>query len=639
MEEHSLERVMRTPTRSSKSRSMSDTPKPTLSPSPAFLESARGSKDDIGISTLSVLTTPKKQEFPFKGLSLQMPNRDVNVTTPTSASLSTVGPLSPKVDVTSPYGSPASVLPRHSRGLDFSRACTNLHHSTLADQSSPESSPVLSGRGMSIPKRKSMSSILGAIDPVGISGHPLWSAHPNVERTGFSSSVGSITMLDSDSTTTDSSEDEPMDQTDNDDPMLSTPQAMRRGNRSQNPFLTGSGLQSPGNYWLGGTNSPAPSSFLTLRARLHHRQSRKSSSSASGSGHSSMHSPAPLSPTALKGLDNSSGYFGREANKKGFESRRESLSLGANDMNLSDGEGSDGSPSLLPSRGSGLGVTIGSVGAEERRGVIRRAVTRRTNMMPKSKGFTRIQAQLIEESAPIEYEAKREAEVIHQVLESDRPEDKARHPSLPTTAGSSPTLLPGLPLQESLEDIPEDDMVSNASGRERRQSSAFSHQAMKNSGGREFWDSMEENMRTPPPASFGRGSSVGTSEDVNMDTPPTARAFHQLHSTSRSRSSTPQPLVQPTPSGITTAVRKRRREDDFDIETFKRRAVSPGMSLQNSPVLPQSPAAREGSIWWGKNGDRHNNNTGLTGTIGTPKRVGLQGMNDTNDGLMNMSIE
>lgn len=120
----------------------------------------------------------------------------------------------------------------------------------------------------------------------------------------------------------------------------------------------------------------------------------------------------------------------------------------------------------------------------------------------------------------------------------------------------------------------------------------------------------------------------------------------------------------PPPSAI-EMTRKRRRDDDFDIVSFKRRAVSPGMngSATNSPILSQSPAERQqrneegaGTGWWGTNaarnwregsagpgayGDR-SNSTGSGSTQATPvgpKRVGLQGMTDTNDGLMKMSIE
>ena len=97
------------------------------------------------------------------------------------------------------------------------------------------------------------------------------------------------------------------------------------------------------------------------------------------------------------------------------------------------------------------------------------------------------------------------------------------------------------------------------------------------------------------------------------------------------------------------------RDDDFDPNYFKRRAVSPGLSLQNSPTLPQSPLQRDGG-WWGTpksgrevpsvhvSGERVSSNGSASGSVsgGTPgpsKRVGLQGMTDTHDGLMNMSIE
>lgn len=86
------------------------------------------------------------------------------------------------------------------------------------------------------------------------------------------------------------------------------------------------------------------------------------------------------------------------------------------------------------------------------------------------------------------------------------------------------------------------------------------------------------------------------------------------------------------------------RDDDLDPYYFKRRAVSPGLSVQNSPVLPQSPG------WWGtpppakvervaSNGSNGAGQSGGGCAGGQPKRVGMQGMNDTNDGLMNMSIE
>jgi hypothetical protein len=61
------------------------------------------------------------------------------------------------------------------------------------------------------------------------------------------------------------------------------------------------------------------------------------------------------------------------------------------------------------------------------------------------------------------------------------------------------------------------------------------------------------------------------------------------------------------------------------------------MSVHNSPVM-QSPMQREITPW----GSRPPNNgeNAKQGTNGGPlKRVGFQGMVDTNDSLMKMSIE
>ena len=98
-----------------KLRSLSDAPKPslvpTLSPSPAIRESPnrRVSKDDNAVADP---VTPRRPAYHMRGLSLQMPNKSTD-----EAPVSRV-PLSPKLDSASTYGSPASVLPRRSRGLD-----------------------------------------------------------------------------------------------------------------------------------------------------------------------------------------------------------------------------------------------------------------------------------------------------------------------------------------------------------------------------------------------------------------------------------------------------------------------------------------------------------------------------------------
>lgn len=175
---------------------------------------------------------------------------------------------------------------------------------------------------------------------------------------------------------------------------------------------------------------------------------------------------------------------------------------------------------------------------------------------------------------------------------------------------------------------------------------------MRHSKGKEFWETFTDDgyRRTPPPASFlPRGSSSGISDEMAMDspvmsmrsTPPSSligSSLSNVHNpaplfgqsstegvSSSSRSATPQP--GPTAAEITRKVNnKRRRDDDFDPSSFKRRAVSPSMSVHNSPVM-QSPMQREGSFWGKAPG-------GVPG-----KRVGFQGMVDTNDGLMKMSIE
>jgi hypothetical protein len=223
--------------------------------------------------------------------------------------------------------------------------------------------------------------------------------------------------------------------------------------------------------------------------------------------------------------------------------------------------------------------------------------------------------------------------------------EPARHASVSTTntTHSSPSLGPNT--QDSLEGIPEDDIMSDVTS---GLSSSFKQHAMRNSRGREFWDTFtDEKNRTPPPNFLPRGSSSGMSEDIPLDssllsTPPsllpvpTASGSSDHQGSSPSRSSTPQASSGPTTAEITRKVNnKRRRDDDFDPSSFKRRAVSPGMSVHNSPVM-QSPMQRDQAPWGSRpssNGEKPNPNGGPL------KRVGFQGMVDTNDGLMKMSIE
>lgn len=154
--------------------------------------------------------------------------------------------------------------------------------------------------------------------------------------------------------------------------------------------------------------------------------------------------------------------------------------------------------------------------------------------------------------------------------------------------------------------------------------------------------------------------------DINMESPlPSETGFAmKMRGRAQSSASDASEAFGPTNSNNSTAATamtddmhlnkfKRRRDDDFDIATVKRRAVSPGMSTQNSPVLTQSPSYRDSNGVWGhppekKNSQGANSDTSQsshqasssrTGSASGPgKKLGLQGMVDTNDGIMKMSI-
>lgn len=235
----------------------------------------------------------------------------------------------------------------------------------------------------------------------------------------------------------------------------------------------------------------------------------------------------------------------------------------------------------------------------------------------------------MEESAPIDSEAKREAEVIRQVRESE-----------PTISQTSPVF----PSLDSAALALEDDGGPGASTDGVLPSNSFSNHAMKNSGGTEFWNSFDERYRTPPPPPVRAAGVSG--EDMAMETPPstifgsTSTDLPKPFERPLSRSSNAQASQPP----FAELPRKRRRDDDLDPNSFKRRAVSPGMSVQSSPILPQSPMVKE-SIFWGPavkplpGALSSENSSSSSSHSNTVKRVGLQGMNETNDGLMNMTIE
>ncbi|KAI0386547.1 hypothetical protein F5Y04DRAFT_124669 [Hypomontagnella monticulosa] len=646
-----------------KQRSLSDGGGTQLSPSPYILEaSRRTSKDDTDRSLIKDRSqdtstiaappvTPRRPEFPMRGLSLQMSQCDGGVSpaqTPTQVKLA---PLSPKLDHSQIYASPTNILPRRSRGLDFSRAATSLHHSTLAEQSSPDSSPTIGGRAMNIPGRSNRE-----FGQEQQSATSLWSMMGNQERMNISSSVGSTNHpLASDSSSS-SGDDDFMDE-EMEDAIYSTPQVAKTNQLQSGP---GSNVVP----WMPSTTSasPAINSLQSFRTRPR-KHPKKKLRNLTGLGFNSASHPAfSKSPpnNVVKEIRDVSIPHGR----------RESISWAANQLHISGSESED--KSMEPGEG---------LSRDGARGVVKRAVTRRGSLLPKTKGFARIRAALAEESAPVDSEVRREAEVIRQVRESDM-DLEPRIPSSQTpamdipnlsTAQSSPNLAT---LQDPLDDIPEDDMMTDSA-----LSSSFKQQAMKNSKGKNFWETFSETSSvvgrvTPPPSSLmPRGSSSGMSEDINMDSPslsagpgafglfgPGAVPSTRGPGSESQKSDTPQQSsvsqggsVPPTAAEITRRINnKRRRDDEFDPHSLKRRAVSPGMnSVHNSPIT-QSPLQRDMAPWGSRPGSNHggdkasgtpseNGSAGGNGNgrpiNGAKGRVGFQGMVDTNDGLMRMSIE
>jgi hypothetical protein len=331
----------------SRTRSLSDSA-PKLEPSPKFLEPTRTSKDD-NTATVSP-STPRRPDFLARALSLQMPARELPM--PSPAQFAARVPLSPQLDAHNTYASPASLLPRRSRGAEFSRACTNLHHSTLPDQSSPDSSPTITQKGIKIPSRRPRANSM-IMDSPNVNAHgAAWSYSG---RTAPSSSVGSINMLGSEDSSSSSDELDPLDPDDTDDPMIMTPQAAK----TNNVFAGGAPINhSPFANMFSPSGVP---NFMSIqRARLRKGRSRKSSSSASG--HSSLASPGGAASPPNSKVE---GFYSREALLRREGTRRESLSVFTNDLHISSSNDSGDEASGMP----------------QTPGVIRRAVTRRGNLL------------------------------------------------------------------------------------------------------------------------------------------------------------------------------------------------------------------------------------------------------------------
>lgn len=347
-----------------KSRSLSDgggtTPK--LSPSPHIVVSARRtSKDDHDIDDLfcssfpnagaaaaaanlaGLPSTPKRSEV--RGLSSlhmqqqqqQQPPPPRTSTPPPSAAGSTAfgkpAPLSPKLDHSQIYASPTNFLPRRSRGLDFSRAATSLHHSTLAE-SSPESSPTVGGRGMNIPARRTEFG-LGAEHSLQSSASVWPASTGNPERMTISSSLGSTQAVGSESSS--SSEDDDLMDEDMDEAYVTTPQVSRSGPGGGNPF-----------------GSPAIGTLASFQNRQRPRKHPKKK----------VRGPLGL------GFNINSSALSRSPPSNSSRARRESISWQANQLHISSGDGEDSGRS-----------DVDGPSADAQPNVTRRAVTRRGNLL------------------------------------------------------------------------------------------------------------------------------------------------------------------------------------------------------------------------------------------------------------------
>jgi len=256
-------------------------------------------------------------------------------------------------------------------------------------------------------------------------------------------------------------------------------------------------------------------------------------------------------------------------------------------------------------------------------------------------------------------------------------------PRLPPPSVSAATTALSSPNLDSQSANP-DDMLEDAMMIEPSAGSNNFLSLTQKFKGKSLFSEADRQTTTPPPPGFGlaRHSSSGLSmDDMNMDSPSASSSgggnagqgqnsnnpfILPQTTTSSSGNGTPQqPLgtsMMPSAADITRRINsKRRRDDDFDPVSIKRRAVSPGMSAHNSPIM-QSPLQRDMGPWGGMNHSRPGSvggdSSSKPGGSGAPSengsapggqqtasgrggkvRVGYQGMVDTNDGITKLSIE
>lgn len=646
-----------------KKRSLSDSePLPTLDPSPEFKERPTKTRDD-NVLNATPTRTPRRVDLSARGLYLQMPSRDpaffLNQSPGFGAGLSLHSPH----DQRDPIGSPSSVLPRHSRGMDFSRAATNLHHSTIAEHPSPDSSPTISQKPMLPPSRRNSTYSMALDSPRAISAWS-WNLPGHTDKMSMPRSVGSTNAMTSEASSSSSDDEGMLMEQDSEeiDAIVSTPQASKMmGGPGVTPYESKS--------WSAENTMPnqmqSPSAFGSYRRNVLGKRTEKTIRHHPYNQAFRTSSPEPSS---FPGRPQSHGSISGDTVMRSPPSRRESLSLGMGDglhITSSNEDAEDSSFMMSPAGPA----------------VVRRAVTRRSNMLPRTKNFARIRAALQEESSPIDSEVRRESEVVKQVRGND-----VGLNNISGQTPQSPDLTPNVP---NLSTEPSELSDIEAAGVKGGLASGSLADLRRVSLGKDFWQSQQPYKRssTPPSTLFNRHrSSSGVSafsEDVSMDSPgiatPPSSVYGTALPTTDDKPSVEtgaffQPPNLPTVAEMSRKINnKRRRDDDLDINTFKRRAVSPGMSVQSSPVLGQSPVSstgcwparlsREGSQPNSANASAEErerstsvipstaSNGIVSGSAGPqqqpahptpnlgPKRVGLQGMTDTNDNLMSLTLE
>lgn len=291
-----------------------------------------------------------------------MPAKESYPSTPAAAT--GLGIQTAQLDQRESYGSPSSVLPRHSRGIDFARAATNLHHSTLAEQQTPDSSPTITHRHMPPPSRRGSTYAMAIDSPrVGSISGWSWSSAGSGEKS-LSRSVGSTAAMISEGSSSSSEDDNDtlMGQDEAEDGLLSTPQIHRRDDGSVvTPY------ESRMMDGMAGSNSqsPVPGSFANYRRSIFGKRHVKNHRDHPYQRNRTS-SPEASSMTAT--THHGGNLFGQDSGLRSPRSRRESLSLGIGSVLhiTSSNEEFEDSP-----------LSIGPTTP----GVVKRPVTRRSNLL------------------------------------------------------------------------------------------------------------------------------------------------------------------------------------------------------------------------------------------------------------------